>query len=69
MRVRLTTDRATVLGIWHDGDELDIEDSEALALIKSGQAVAVLGAKIVETAMVRPPENRIQTKRKKHNAS
>jgi hypothetical protein len=58
MRIRLTSDRATTLGVWRDGDEIDVPEAEARALIRSGQAIAIeSGTPPLESMTVAPAEN------------
>lgn len=66
MRVTLTTDRAVGYGaVQSAGSEIDLPPDEALALIRAGQAEAVVD--VIETAMDEPREElRGKTRRNKH---
>lgn len=57
MRIQLTTDRAGVTFYQREGEIVDLPSDEALALVRSGQAIPVIDSATIETAALSPRES------------
>ena len=54
MLIQLLTSRASITQAWNRGDQIEVEDAEAIRMIEAGQAVPVREAAAgVETAVAK----------------
>jgi len=61
MLIKLLVSRASHEQVWNRGDELEVEDAEAIRMIEAEQAVPVRDTGGVETAVAAPRKRRAAT--------